>query len=313
MIKNWISFNEKLHVNGDVKHLTNIIYNKIYQLVPNLIIKKEITIKNLLQDNYSRIKFKDDIIKIKIGSNHGAIKNMRLNNGVIDNLNMELKISLSKEELKNKYLIKNRIKETINHESQHIIEFYHTGGLVPSSWDFNKRLKKHENMFIGYCTTQNINTDYWLNITHMFYLCEEHEIRSNVSSTHEYFKNNDYANVEDVIKKRKEFKDYKLISSENPKLILSNMYRIYPFFNSVLDDFIKNVILNQNSDLDSVFNKEFNLVKKRALNCCRNMLSISVNFHIDESDRNLIDSKAMNRDIKLNILLDTDYKKINEI
>jgi hypothetical protein len=43
------------------------------------------------------------------------------------------------------------------------------------------------------------------------------------------------------------------------------------------------------------------------------MLSISVNFHIDESDRNLIDSKAMNRDIKLNILLDTDYKKINEI
>jgi dTDP-glucose 4,6-dehydratase len=51
--------------------------------------------------------------------------------------------SLSKEELKNKYLIKNRIKETINHESQHIIEFYHTGGLVPSSWDFNKRLKKH--------------------------------------------------------------------------------------------------------------------------------------------------------------------------
>ena len=34
--------NERYHVNQDVKHLTNLIYNKIYQLVPNLILKKEI-------------------------------------------------------------------------------------------------------------------------------------------------------------------------------------------------------------------------------------------------------------------------------
>jgi hypothetical protein len=312
MIKKWISFNEKLHVNGDVKHLTNIIYNKIYQLLPNLIIKKEIIIKNLLQDNYSRIKFKGDVIKIKIGSNHGVVKTMRFNNGVIDNLNMEFKIGLSKEELKNKYLIKNRIKETINHESQHIVEFYHTGGVLPESWDFNSRLKKHEDRFTDFCKKININPDDWLNITHMFYLCEEHEIRSNVSSTHEYFKNKDSSNVEEHIKKRKEFKDYKLISTENAKLILSNMYRIYTFFNSVLDDFIKNVILNQNSNLGIVFNKEFDWVKKRASECCRKMLSISANFQTtNESDRNLIDSKIMDRDIKLNLILDKN--KINEI
>ena len=142
----------------------------------------------------------------------------------------------------------------------------------------------------------------------MFYLCEEHEIRSNVSSTHEYFKNKDYSNVEEHIKNRKEFKDYKLISTENTKLILSNMYRIYPFFDSVLDDFIKNVILSQNSDLVSVFNKEFQWIKKRASECCRKMLSISFNFHTNESDIILIDSKVMNRDIKINLILDRKIK-----
>jgi len=308
MIKNWENFNERLHVNGDVKHLTNIIYNKIYQLIPNLILKKEIIIKNLLQDNYGRIKFKNDIIKIKIGNNYGVVKNMEFNNGVIENLDMEFKVSLSKDELKNKYLIKNRIKETINHESQHIVEFYHTGGVVPESWDFNSRLKKHEDRFTDFCKKMNINPDDWLNITHMFYLCEEHEIRSNVSSTHEYFKNKDYSNVEEHIKNRKEFKDYKLISTENTKLILSNMYRIYTFFNSVLDDFIKNVILNQNSDLKNVFDKEFQWIKKRASECCRKMLSISFNFHTNESDRILIDSKVMNRDIKINLILDRKIK-----
>ena len=69
------SFNEKFHVNSDVKHLTSIIYNKIYQLIPNLILKKEIVIENLLQDNYSRIKFKGDKITVKLGNKHGGIIN----------------------------------------------------------------------------------------------------------------------------------------------------------------------------------------------------------------------------------------------
>ena len=75
-----------------------------------------------------------------------------------------------------------------------------------------------------------------------------------------------------------------------------------------LDDFIKNVILSQNSDLVSVFNKEFQWIKKRASECCRKMLSISFNFHTNESDIILIDSKVMNRDIKINLILDRKIK-----
>jgi len=311
-IKNWENFNEKLHVNGDVKHLTNIIYNKIYQLLPNLILKKEIIIENLLQDNYSRIKFKEDKIIVKLGSNHGGVKNIQFNNDVIDYLVLELKIKLSTDELKNKYLIKNRIRETINHESQHIIEFYHTGGLLPESWDFNKRLKKHEDRFTKYCKNNNVDPDFWLNITHMFYLCEDHEIRSNVSSTHDYFKYKKNGNIEELIKSRKEYNDYKLISIEKTDVIVNNMYRIYPFFNSVLDDFIKNVIINQNGDLKSVFRKEFDRIKRRASDCCRKMLSVSSSFSISESnsvDRDLMDSRILNRDLKISLILEEKKNK----
>jgi len=119
-------FNEKFHVNSDVKHLTSIIYNKIYQLIPSLIIKKEIVINNLLQDNYSRIKFKDDKITVKLGNKHGGIININISDDdVIENLDIEFIISLSKMELSQKKLINNSVREDINHEFQHIIGIYY--------------------------------------------------------------------------------------------------------------------------------------------------------------------------------------------
>ena len=300
-MKHLKNFNEKLHVNNDVKHLTNIIYNKIYHLIPKLILKGELVIDNLLQD-YSRIKFKDDKIIVKSGNNGGGIKNIQFINDCINGLVLEFSIKLNNDELKSKYLINNRIKETINHECQHIIEFYHTKGVTPESWNLNDRLKRHEGRFISYCKTNGFNPDFWLNITHMFYLCEEHEIRSNVSSTHHFIQVKKINNIESVIKNRKEYNDYKLISTEKPELILKNMYRVYPFFNSVLDDFIKNVIINKNSDIKPIFIKEFNFIKKRALNCCKKMMSISSSF-IDESNRELMDSKILDRDLKISEII----------
>jgi hypothetical protein len=304
--------NERYHVSQDVKHLTNLIYNKIYQLIPNLILKKEIVIENLLQDNYSRIKFKGDRIRIKLGKNHGAVSSIKFVNGEVSDILLELSVKLLDNEFRSKYLINNKIKETINHECQHIIEFYHTGGNVPKSWDFNKRLKKHEGLFINYCNRYKINPEYWLNITHMFYLCEENEIRSNISSTFDYIKNQkvEESNIEDVIVNRKEYKDYKLISVENENTIINNMYRTYSFFNSVLDDFIKSVILNQNSNIRKAFKSEFNRLKKRSSDCCKRMLSVSSNF-IEESNRELMDPRLIDRNLKISSILE-EYADIDE-
>jgi hypothetical protein len=163
------NFNEKFHVNQDVKHLTSIIYNKVYQMIPALILKKKIKIVNLLQENYSRIPFKNDTIILEIGNNHAGINNPKFINGVIEDLLISIELKLNKQEINQRKLFNNNIKENINHECQHIIDFYQTHGNLTSSWDFHKRMKIHENKF---STFQD-----WLDVCYFFYLSEEHELR----------------------------------------------------------------------------------------------------------------------------------------
>lgn len=221
--------NERYHVNQDVKHLTNLIYNKIYQLIPNLILKKEIIIENLLQDNYSRIKFKGDKIKVKLGKNHGAINEPNLINDVFENLTINLSIKLSNVELTQKKLMNNEIRESINHECQHIIELYHSDGNLSRSWDFHKRLKEHEEKF---------DNKEWLDICYLFYLSEEHELRSKVSQSLELLKNG-----EDLYKSEL-YKKIDLLTKLDSNVILSKMDK-YDEFGIILIDFVKNVLLRK--------------------------------------------------------------------
>ena len=239
--------NEKYHVSQDVKHLTNIIYSKIYQLIPNLILKKEITISNLLQDNYGRIKFKNDTIKVKIGNNHGGIKNIDLKNNII-NLEIELTIKLSSKELSQKKLINNKIKETINHECQHIIEFYHSDGDLSKSWDFHKRLKTHENKF---------NNKKWLDVCYLFYLAEEHELRSKVSQSLELLKNGENLYESEI------YKNIDLLSKLNSDLILDRMNE-YDDFGIILFDFVKNVLLKK-GDTIKIFKSYIKYINRISL------------------------------------------------
>jgi len=221
--------NEKYHVNQDVKHLTNLIYNKIYQLVPNLILKKEITIENLLQDNYSRIKFKDDKIKVKLGNNHGVINDPKLIGGVIDGLIIELSVKLSNQEFSQKKLINNKLRESINHECQHIIELYHSDGKLSNSWDFHKRLKEHEEKF---------DNEYWNGVCYLFYLAEDHELISRVSQSIELIKNG-----EDLYKSEI-YKNINLLTKLDYNFIISKMDN-YDDFGIILIDFVKNVLLRK--------------------------------------------------------------------
>jgi hypothetical protein len=87
---------------------------------------------------------------------------------------------------------------------------------------------------------------------------------------------------------------------------------------SKIEDLIKykdcNERLHVNGDVkhltNIIYNKIYQLLPNLILKSCRKMLSISVNFHTNESDRNLIDSKVMDRDIKINLIL--DRKILNE-
>jgi len=258
-MKKWNEFiNEKFHVSQDVKHLTKIIYEKINLLLPNLILKKEIEIKNLLQDNYTRIKFKNDTIKLKVGTNYGAINKPTYNNGVVENLIIELNIELNQDELDSRKLINNRIRETINHEVQNVLEFYNTKGLLTNSWKFDVELKQHEERF------KNCNK--WIEICHIFYLMEEHELRSRISQSLEFLKNNkDSDSIGVDFHNSKTYQDLNNISKLKGDNIIKIMKMKYPNFDQILSDFVKNVLVKNTKNDEEFFIKEINKIKNKAI------------------------------------------------
>lgn len=258
--------NEKHHVNQDVRHLTNLIYNKIYQLLPNLIVKREIIIENFLQDNYSRIKFKNDKIIVKLGKNWGSINEPIINNDVVENLIINLSINLSDKEVSGKKLIDNKIKETINHECQHVIEFYHSDGILSKSWDFDKRLKEHEKKF---------NNKEWLDICYFFYLSEQHEIRSRVSQSLEILKNGGDLLNSSI------YKDLDFLSNLDADVLIKKMNN-YNDFGIILVDFVKNVLLRK-GDYIKIFRSYIKDINKEAKKSKKKILKVLHSFENPES------------------------------
>lgn len=258
--------NEKHHVNGDVRHLTNLIYNKIYQLIPNLIFKKEIIIENLLQDNYTRIKFKCDKIIVRLGKNSGNINEPIINNDIVENLIINLFINLSNKEILQKKLINNRIKETINHECQHVIEFYHSDGILSKSWDFDKRLKEHESKF---------NNKEWLDICYLFYLSEDHEMRSRVSQSLEILKNGGDLLNSNV------YKNLDFLSNLDSDILIKKMEK-YDDFGLILIDFVKNVLLRK-GDYLKIFKSYIKGINKESKKNKNKILKVLYSYKNPES------------------------------
>jgi hypothetical protein len=258
--------NEKHHVNQDVRHLTNLIYNKIYQLLPNLILKKEIVIENILQDNYTRIKFRNDKIVVKLGKNWGSVNEPIIDNNIIENLTINLSISLSDKEISQRKLINNKIKETINHECQHVIEFYHSDGSLSKSCDFDKRLKEHEKKF---------NNKEWLDICYFFYLSEEHEMRSRVSQSLEILKNDG-----DLLNSTV-YKDLDFLSNLNADILISKMNK-YDDFGLIIVDFVKNVLLSK-GDCIKIFKSYIKTINKESKKNKKKILKLLYSWENPES------------------------------
>lgn len=109
-------FNERFHVNQDNRHLTNLIYNKIYQLIPKLITHKKIEISNFLKDNYTKLKFENDKIVLRLSKKpHAYVINKTIENDIIQDTILVFDIKLSNDEITQKKLINNSVREDINH------------------------------------------------------------------------------------------------------------------------------------------------------------------------------------------------------
>lgn len=288
--------NEKYHINDDVGKITSLLYNKIYKLIPKLIKEKNIIIDNFLQNNFINKKFINDSIIIKLSKNsHGALIGVIIEDDIIKNLKLEFSINLSDREIIQQKLINNKLRQDINHELHHVIEFYHSGDNLSKSWDFDKRLKIHKNKFNEY--------EKWIDACYLFYLSEDHELRSRVSQTIELLKNED-----DLYKKM----DY--LSKLNFKTLYDKMYLIYKEdFTIILEDFVKNVLLRK-GNVNSIFNSYILTINKKSKKYKNNMLKLLYYKNnpdsLEENIENLIDyteyildDRIEKRDEKLNKLL----------
>lgn len=264
-IKNYLEFIlEKNHVNQDVKHITNLIYNKLEYLLPKLIKDNQIITNNIIKD-YKKINLiGDDHITFNLKSKPGG-EFKYINN----DYHFIFDVKLSESEKRNKVLYNNKIKEVINHEVQHFIEIYLSNGNYSKSWNFNTLLDSYNNKYKDY--------DKWMVITYIFYYLEDHEIRSRVSQFHEVIKNynkDDDGDLNTFIKNTDLYKKIDDISKMNPDNILVYMRINYLDFDIILDEFVKNVI-KINGDSDSIFKNEFNNLISKATKMKKKLNKIS--------------------------------------
>jgi hypothetical protein len=295
MIINMFDYiNERYGTNTHVKHLTTLIYNKINEYIPKLIrTKKDIIIDNFLTNNYNKIKFKNDKIILSL-NDKTYINEPKIKNKIIENFKLHLNID--KKYINNVYLSdNNNLRTNINHEINHLIDVYYTkikNLNLSKSYDFDRRLKIHENKFKFF--------DKWLEITYIFYLMEDHEINSNVSSVFEILKksnNNDIKIIEQQIKNTKIYQNCINISKINVDLIFKTMYKHYnTYFDIILDDFIKNVIKNNSNDIKQIFKKEIENIKRKAKKMKKKLLKTSYNFIVRENYSSLGEQRYKNID-----------------
>jgi hypothetical protein len=275
---------EKYGTETNVKHLTKLLFNKINEYIPKIFRSSEnITINNYLEKNSSKIKFKNDKIILILNNKDkkSNINNPNIENNIIENLILTLNINYNQKELKNKYLSeKNKLKTDINHEMNHIMELYLTqynNNKKSKSWDFNIRLNKHKEKF-SYC-------DKWLEFLHIFYLMEEHEIRSRISSMREYLQQLNTNNVDllvSEIKKSNMYIDCDNISKLNGRTIIDIMKSQYKAFDVILSDFVKNVMGNKSINIEDVFIKEIQNLNIKAKKMKKKLLKTLYTFLIIE-------------------------------
>jgi len=294
---------ERYCVNDDVKHLLSFLSSKINDYIPKLLLFKGVEIDKLLEKNYKKIKFQNDKIILKLGKNHGVINEPILNNDIIENLVLTLTINISDYERKNKYLnFVNRIYSTINHEIQHLIEIYfvHIENHKRSkSWDFHRRLKIHEKKYEHFTE--------WTDILHIFYLMEDHEIRSRVSALYtelQTLNTNDIKELERYLTKTEEYRQCVDFIRLNGEKIIKQLKNKYKSFDLVLNDFVKTVLL-KNDDIEITFIKFIKEINKKSLKMKNKLLRLLNNFIIPEGI--LEEHYEKNIDYSKYISSDSDY------
>jgi len=257
MIKKYLEYiTEKYSCNEDVKNITQLIYDEINKNIDKLLTTGELTIQDLLHDNYTDIIFINDIIKIKLGSrDYGELTTCEIKNNVIL-INVLIEYKLTHKDILNKKL-NEKIKYTINHEFNHVIERYYSDELS-NSWNISKNIDLLRLRYNPYKTKiENFDKyDMIDDILHFLYLSQPHELRARLSSLYEELKNKDlkFEEYENYIKNTDIYKELENICLIDPNFLIKKID------SDILKDIMKR-LFNITKNCEKEFVKYFNRLK----------------------------------------------------
>lgn len=248
MIEDFIEYiTERYTCNQDAKNITDLLFDEINNRFDELLSNKKLILTSVLENNYKSLIFINDIIEIHLSDrDYGRLDKCQIKNNIIlTKIYIEYKIKESEKIIK-RLLKKSKIRNTINHEFNHVVEYYHSEKMS-DSWDIAKKIT---------ILREKYKDDKIDNILHILYLSQPHEIRSRISSLYEDIK--DYSgnthNFEIYIKTLVIYKELKYLSMIEPELLLKNIKD-----NDIID--IMNTLFNIDKNHRKEFIKYFNKLK----------------------------------------------------
>lgn len=243
IINNWdIFILEKYGSNDITKKLSKRILEVVNDNFGKLLLNDNVSITSSIK-NIDDIIFNNDLINIKISDRtYGSMNPNKLSikNNLINNLEINLEVNLSKYDISSKNLSYNKIIETIEHESHHIIERYLTvinNKQYSESWNMGEELHK---MNLKY------KSKVWLDISYFIYLSLPHEMRAKLQQLNSELENmniNGILNATNYIKETETYKNVIFLSNLNSKYIVSKLKKDVEY-NNIISDFSINFLKN---------------------------------------------------------------------
>lgn len=289
LIYNFDSFIFESYGKNDMVHkISERLIKIINKNIGKLILNKQITLKSEIKTIES-VTFINDIINIKLSDRFYGNVNQGvyfIKNDTIQDLVLNLKLILSKDELSAKILLNNSIFSTIEHEFLHVIENYQTfsnNRALSISWNMDKELKKMQNKY-----KNSIN---WTEISYFIYLSLPHEIRARIQQLNKEIEQQHIKGIKDVvdfIKNTKTYKDLDFLSKMDENILLNKLKQDIDY-NSIISDFNNYFLKNTHGDFEMNFLKYIKKIKNKNRKILSRLLKCSYNFESFEIEDRIID------------------------
>lgn len=251
--------NEKLNVNDNVKKISYMVFNQILLNLDELEKNKKLELNNFLEKNYPDLIFFNDKMIFNVSNNFKAkiLNQISRKDSII---NMEIQFNLRLDQI-------TKLKRKIYHEITHVVENFYSNGDLSKDWEIYKNLSKHREKYK--------NFEYWYDVSVLFHITLDQELRSRVSEIYELLKSKNSKDenlLKNTIFNSEEYISVISVLKINPTQFLKSLKEEYPnHCGEILKDLMENVFNEEYSDDN--FIKLINQIKTKVQKYKKKMLN----------------------------------------